>query len=192
MADPAHPGRAGDGHGQDVGVGQRHDHRGQRVDEVPVDQAPGQHVAEVPEDESAGAHGELGAALEQPHRQPAGNRDDERYAQEPVHAPVRGEQPEDEQRPRVPLDVLPVEVQERRGEDLRQPPDVTRQDAVVLVEPVMVGPVEDLEQPDQADEPDHEEERLPGLGQVDLGGPDGAALTSPGLTRHALIVHRFR
>ena len=36
-------------------------------------------------------------------------------------AAVRGEHTEDEQRHRVALDVLPGEVQERRGEDLRQP-----------------------------------------------------------------------
>ena len=61
-------------------------------------------------------------------------------------------------------------MQERRREDLRQPADVTRQDAVVVVEPVVVGPVEDLEHPDQRDEPDHEEEGLPRLGYIDLRG----------------------
>src|SRR5438034_10539906 len=79
-------------------------------------------------------------------------------------------------------------MQERRREDLRQPPDVPRQDAVVIVEPVVAGPVEDLEYPDQRDEADHEEEGLPRLGQIDFGGPHRTALTPPGWTRHAHIV----
>src|SRR5689334_25364936 len=59
VADPAHAGRPRYRHGQDVGVGQRHDQRGEYVDEVPVEDTPGQHVAEVTEDEPACPHGEL-------------------------------------------------------------------------------------------------------------------------------------
>src|SRR5205814_5284408 len=79
-------------------------------------------------------------------------------------------------------------MQERRREDLRQPADVTRQDAVVVVEPVVAGPVEDLEHPDQPDEPDHEEEGLPRLGHIEFRGPHRTALTPPSFTRHAHIV----
>ena len=179
VADPAHAGSTGYGHGEDVRVGQRDDDRGQRVDQVPVDEPAGQDVAEVAEDQAAGPHGELAIALEQPHRQAAGDRDDQRHAEELHHAAVGGEQAEDEQRPGVALDVIPGEMQERRGEDVAQVPEAARQDPVAGVELVVVGPVRDLEDPDQRDEPDHQEERLPGLVHVDLGRPAALANGRP-------------
>src|SRR5262249_41993397 len=99
---------------------------------------------------------------------------------------------EDEQRPGVPLDVVPGEVQERRREDLRQPAKVTGQDAVAVVEPVVAGPVGDLEHPDQADKADHQEERLPGLGYIDPSGADHRVPASPGWTGHVPIVYQSR
>src|SRR4029077_6605124 len=130
-----------------------------------------------------------GPRWKQRNRKAAGDRDDQRHAEELFHAAVRGEKPEDEQRPRIPFDVIPGEVQERRREDLRQPPDVARQDAVVVVEPVVADPGEDLEHPDQRDEADHEEESLPRLVNIELRGPHRTALTPPGLTAHAHIVY---
>ncbi len=116
-------------------------------------------------------------------------------------AAVGGEKAEDEQRPGIPLDVIPGEVQERCREDIREASYAARQDPVAAVQVIVVGPVGDLEYPDQRDEPDHQEERLPGLGHVDLGGPaSGAPLvplangrsagnrTGAGLTSHAHIV----
>src|ERR1700733_12161756 len=194
VGDPAHAGGAGDGDGQDVGVGQGHDHRGQRVDQVPVDQPAGQHVAEVAEDQTAGPDGELAVALEQPDRQAAGDGHDQGHAEELDHAAVGGQQAEYEQRPGVALDVIPGVVQERGGEDVAQVPEAARQDAVGAVEVVVVGPVRDLQDPDQHDEPDHQEEGLPGLVDVDLGLPAAMPAGRCGFgtgTRHAPIVDQL-
>src|ERR1700722_7750748 len=200
VVDPAHARSARDGYGQDVGVGQGHDHRGQRVDHVPVDQPAGQDVAEVAEDQAAGPDGES-VALEQPDRQAAGDGHDQGHTEELDHAAVGGEQAEHEQRPGVALDVIPGEVQERGGEDVAQVPEAARHDAVAAVEVVVVGPVRDLQDPDQHDEPDHQEEGLPGLVDVDLGraaavaaGPgrrSRSEVSGAGLVRHASIVDQL-
>ena len=160
VPDPADPRRPGDRHLQDRPVQQpRHDPDAD-VEQVPVEEAAGHDVTEVSEDQPAGPDGQLAAALEQPHRQPAGHRHDERHQQELLDPAVRGEHTEDEQRHRVALDVLPRDVQERRGEDLRQPAHVVRHDAEIDVQPVPVGPVEHLQHPQERDERAHQHQRV--------------------------------
>src|SRR5579875_385858 len=77
MPDPADSRRTGDGYLQDGPVRQGGHDPDTDVNQVPVEEPADQDIAEVPEDKPARPHGQLVAALEEPHRQPADHRDDE-------------------------------------------------------------------------------------------------------------------
>jgi hypothetical protein len=57
--------------------------------------------------------------------------------------------------------MLPGQMQERRGEDVRQVAEVTRQDPEAHVEPVAVGPVGRLDHPEQQQERHHHDQGVP-------------------------------
>jgi len=176
---PADPG-LGQQHGELVGEAERHDRPDDHVDRMPVEESPDHDVAEVAEHHPAGARAHGVRGLGDPGGQAAGQHDEDGHVDELLHAPVGGEEAEDEQRPRVPLDVSPAEVQERRGEDVRQAADVARPDPVVQGDLVVVGPVHDLDEPQHHQDASHDEERLARLGQHRLRVPGAQIPPSPG------------
>jgi hypothetical protein len=96
---------------------------------------------------------------DQPGSDPADHDHDQRHEREPARASQRDEHAHEHEGDRVVDQVLKARVQERRGEDPPQSPNVARIDPVGA-EPVRVDRVEDLDHPHQRDDRDQQPEAL--------------------------------
>src|SRR5580704_426751 len=156
-------------HGELVGEAQRHDGADQDVDAVAVEETPDQDVAQIAEDHSAGADAVRVRVAKEPGGEPADDDDHGGQPEEADNAAVSRQEPEDEERAGVALDVRPADVQERRRHDIRQAGQLARPDPVIVGELIVIKRVGNLDYPENGQESDHDEERFARLGQHRFG-----------------------
>src|SRR5580658_7498605 len=155
-------------HGELVGEAECHHGADKHVNTPPVEDPAYHDIAEITEDYPTCPGLDGIRASEEPGRESAGQDDYDCDRGELAQAPVRGQETEDEQRPRVALDVTPAEVQERGSQYVGQRSDVARLDTVAVGQLVAVGDVHDLDDPQQGQDADHHEEGPAGVAEQRL------------------------